>query len=1637
MQPFTQVLGSLLTSLLVVGVAAPKQAWGQPVTPELGPNGTGTVVTPQGNRFDINGGTQSGTNLFHSFDQFGLSEGQIANFLSNPQISNILGRVVGGDPSIINGLIQVTGGNSNLFLMNPAGIVFGRGASLNVPASFTATTATGIGFGGNNWFNAIGNNNYQNLIGTPSIFAFDNAQPGSIVNGGNLAVGEEQNLTLLGGNVINTGQLTAPSGTITLAAVPGENLVRITQPGHLLSLEIAPPRDNQGQQLPMSPLDLPTLLTGTASRSEGEDVETGLSVSPTREVQLTDSGITIPTQGGSAIASGSLDVSTVGVQGFAPLPLVGGEVNVLGDRVGLFGSNINASGTNGGGTVRIGGDYQGKGTVPNALRTFVSSDSVINGDALINGNGGRVIVWADEATRFYGTVTARGGVQSGNGGFAEVSGKGFLDYAGVANLSAVQGQFGTLLLDPTNIRVVGAANNPPELAANDQFADPGVDNTINNGTINAATANVILQATNNITFAAPINIAQQGIGITAQANNDIEVNQSITTNQGSVSLIGDRDGSGAGRVEIKGAISTRGGDITIEGTSAIADTPAISIDGSLNSGGGKISFKGTSTGLSTGTGNFPRGININTGMEITSGGGEIVFIGNSDREVAIFINGLLNSGGGKISFKGTSTGLSTRTGDFPRGININMNGRIISGGGDISFTGNSSSEGGIFIDGLLNSGGGNITFNGTSTGTGEFARGITVSTSGRITSEDGDISLTGNSSSEDGIIIFNPIASGGGNITLTAIGNIYTTSTGTLDSSSATSHGGVIALNATGNITTADINSSGNLNGGPISLISGGAIDTTSAILNSTGGNNGGNITLKAPGNINTGQIGVVLNSGFNRDSGSLSITSTSGNIDTSAGTLLTASALGNGGDIALNAPAGSITVANLNAVSLSSTGGLIDLLAGGNITLAGNIETNQQSIIFNRPVNLSPVNPDGTVSVNISGTGDIIFNNTVDGTYNLMLNPESGIVQFNNLVGGSTPVNNLRVQGDITTTNPAGINIRTVNNIETGVINSSSSGNGSNINLNAGSDITVSQINAQSIGSGRGGSVEITANNFFQATSSFTDRNGLDASISTAGDAGGGTIVISHGGGGVTPFFVGNATTNGTQGAITRGNAASEQTIFPTQEYLYTHTQDSDRIQIISVTPEPSALPDTLPLPEPISLPERGKNSLESLAILVGDTLNAETQIEQDPKTGTYNFTWQLHDQTNLSLNVDSPLTVDRIDKLFEDEYEKYFRENLTDQVVTTESLQDTLKTIESQSGKSPVVIYARSLPDQLELVLVRPEGPPIGKVVPKANAAALQQTLAEFRQTVSNPIRPKAYLASAQQLYQWLIAPLEPDLKALGIDTLIFCMDAGLRTIPMAALHDGKQFLVENYSIGSSPSVSLTNTSYNPVKDAQVLAMGASKFQQLSSLPAVPVELDVITQQLWKGKSFLNEGFTLNNLQSQRQPFQIIHLATHADFQPGDASNSFIQLWDSQLKMNQLRLMGWNQPPQVELLVLSACRTAVGDLEAELGFGGLAVQAGVKSALASLWYVSDGGTLALMSEFYRQLSQPDVTIKAEALRRAQIAMLRGQLRLEEGELRGPGFRRSIPLPPELEGNQDFSHPYYWAAFTMIGSPW
>ncbi len=395
-------------------------------------------------------------------------------------------------------------------------------------------------------------------------------------------------------------------------------------------------------------------------------------------------------------------------------------------------------------------------------------------------------------------------------------------------------------------------------------------------------------------------------------------------------------------------------------------------------------------------------------------------------------------------------------------------------------------------------------------------------------------------------------------------------------------------------------------------------------------------------------------------------------------------------------------------------------------------------------------------------------------------------------------------------------------------------------------------------------------------------------------------------------------------------------------------------------------------------------------------------------------------------------------IQELKRREFSQYIGETVPQTSITPESIQKTLNALARQTGKKPAVIYAFALPDALELVLFAPESKAENLSVPAADRATLLAAVKEFRSQITNPRlrNSKSYLAPAKQLYDWLVAPLEAQLQAQGIDTLLFAMDVGLRSLPVAALHDGQKFLVEKYAVGMIPCFSLTDTDYASLKKAPVLAMGASQFSELAPLPAVPVEIQTIAGKLWRGKAFLNKDFTLDNLNAQRQktPYPIVHLATHAEFLPGQPANSYIQLWDSKLRLEQLKELRLSDP-KVELLVLSACRTALGDRQAELGFAGLAIYSGVKSALASLWYVSDQGTLGLMTEFYRQLKSAN--IKAEALRQAQLAALRGEVRLENGML--TGSKGGVPLPPELArlGNRTLSHPYYWAGFVMIGSPW
>jgi CHAT domain-containing protein len=387
--------------------------------------------------------------------------------------------------------------------------------------------------------------------------------------------------------------------------------------------------------------------------------------------------------------------------------------------------------------------------------------------------------------------------------------------------------------------------------------------------------------------------------------------------------------------------------------------------------------------------------------------------------------------------------------------------------------------------------------------------------------------------------------------------------------------------------------------------------------------------------------------------------------------------------------------------------------------------------------------------------------------------------------------------------------------------------------------------------------------------------------------------------------------------------------------------------------------------------------------------------------------------------------------------QYEAYFQRAMTKPTRSLPEIASTLTQLHRQTGQKAALIYAVPMANQLELILVLPSGQTVHRRVPEASRAQLLATVTAFQNGVGNPdTLPGDYLPAAQQLYTWVMAPLDPSLQANGIDTLILCVGGGLRSTPLAALHDGQQFLVAKYGLAMIPAFSLMDTRVQRLRSAQVLAMGASEFQQLSPLPAVPFELAAIQGDRWRGQTLLNPTFTVANLKQQRQryPFEIIHLATHAAFLPGDMNQSFIQFWDAPLKLGDLRALNLTMPA-VQLLVLSACQTALGDAKAELGFAGLALQSGAQTAIASLWSVSDAGTLVLMSEFYQQLRTAPT--RALALRRTQLALASAQVTSQDNRILRD--RNSQSLPPVLANlqSQDLAHPYYWAAFTLIGNPW
>lgn len=422
---------------------------------------------------------------------------------------------------------------------------------------------------------------------------------------------------------------------------------------------------------------------------------------------------------------------------------------------------------------------------------------------------------------------------------------------------------------------------------------------------------------------------------------------------------------------------------------------------------------------------------------------------------------------------------------------------------------------------------------------------------------------------------------------------------------------------------------------------------------------------------------------------------------------------------------------------------------------------------------------------------------------------------------------------------------------------------------------------------------------------------------------------------------------------------------------------------------------------------------AVKTLQSLRGDlvAMSADTQFSfQETVEPVYReMVSLLLDPNQEVTQADLTLAREAIEALQLAELDNFFQDACLD----TKSVQI------DQLDPTAAVFYPIILSDRLEVIVTIPGQPLHRHSIPVAQAK-VEATLLEMQNALTVPWKRRSidsFLPFSEQVYDWLIRPFEDDLAANKVETLIFVLDSALRNSPIAALYDGEKYLTEKYNIGLTPGLQLLPPTPSASQQLKALTAGLTAARQgFPALPGVGIELERIQQKI-NTKKLLNESFTEGNFKAifQEVQFPIVHFATHGEFS-SNAEDTFILTWDDRINANELDnllRLEERQGAIIELLILSACQTAVGDKRAALGLAGVAVRAGARSTLASLWYVSDEATAELMSTFYQELLKQNLTLgrrqtKAEALSAAQRAMIQ---------------------------NPEFSHPYYWAAFVLVGN--
>ncbi len=383
-----------------------------------------------------------------------------------------------------------------------------------------------------------------------------------------------------------------------------------------------------------------------------------------------------------------------------------------------------------------------------------------------------------------------------------------------------------------------------------------------------------------------------------------------------------------------------------------------------------------------------------------------------------------------------------------------------------------------------------------------------------------------------------------------------------------------------------------------------------------------------------------------------------------------------------------------------------------------------------------------------------------------------------------------------------------------------------------------------------------------------------------------------------------------------------------------------------------------------------------------------------------------------NVVLNNADPDILDKARRRIEDlqlaELDNFFREACLDsQTVLLDKVVD-------EDNPTAAVVYPIILEDKLEVIVKVPQQP-LRQYTINQSQVEVEKVAKQLQESLLEPDETFEVKQLSKQLYDWLIQPIESELDA--VDTLVFVLDGPLRSVPMAVLYDGDQYLVENYAVALSLGLQLIDPKPLTQTRLEVLAAGLAEppadYQQFSSLPQVSEEIAGIGKTVSQSKQLLDQDFTRQQFETSmnESPFNVVHLATHGQFS-SDANQTFVLAADGPIYVNQfddlLRSRATQQQAPIELLVLSACQTATGDDRATLGLAGVAVRAGARSTLASLWNIGDSSTSLLISEFYQELADADVS-KAEALRRAQIKL--------------------------LKGDAGFDRPSAWAPYVLVGN--